>query len=213
MRKRLGTSLAAGTLAAALCLASPPAMAAGTWTVTGGPSFTGTVSSGTTFTLADTTSGLSFTCTVVTATGTVTDQSGGANTAIGHVTSITFKCQGPLGSTATGTQKVGTVATINAISFNGGVTTLTITGVDIVMTISSFIGACTAEIKGIAGAKYTNSSHLLQFTTAGDSLSVTSASGACTGIIKVHDVITISSGTGGITLTGSPTGLIQISQP
>ncbi len=212
MRKRLGAILAAGTLLAALCQASPPAMAAGTWTVTGGPNFTGTASSGTTFTITDTTSGASFTCTVVTVTGTVIDQSGGAN-AIGHVTSITFKCQGPLGSTATGTLKVGTTATINASTFSGGVTTLTFTGVDIVMTINSLIGTCTAEIKGTAGAKYTNSSHLLQFTTAGDSLSVTSASGACTGIIKVHDVITISSGTGGITLTGSPTSSIQISQP
>ncbi len=88
-----------------------------------------------------------------------------------------------------------------------------ITGFDEIMTISSILGTCTAEIKGTAGFKYTNSTKLLQLTTAGDSLTVTSTSGSCAGIIKTNDNFTISTGTGGITIIGSPTSPIQISQP
>ncbi len=107
----------------------------------------------------------------------------------------------------------GTISTLNAVSFAGGVTTGTITGVDHILTISSFLGTCTAEVKGTAGAKYTNSSKLLQFVTTGDSLTVTSTSGSCAGIIKVGDVVTFASGTGGETVTGSPTAVISVSQP
>ncbi len=223
MRKQLmRTLLVAGTAAAAVTLAVPAAMAAGTWTVTGGPNFTSSASTGTTFTLSDTTSGLSFTCTVGTGAGTVTDQTSNANTAIGHITSSGFgsstkKCNGPLSSTGTDTQKAGTTSVLNAGTFSGGVTTGTITAVDHVLTISSFLGTCTAEVKGTAGAKYTNSSHLLQFITTGDSLKVTSVSGACSGIISVNDVVTFASGTGGETVTGTTnTGTsspITVSQP
>ncbi|HET9899200.1 MAG TPA: hypothetical protein VFQ44_30105 [Streptosporangiaceae bacterium] len=219
MRKQLiRTLLAAGTTAAALTLAVPAAMAAGTWTVTGGPSFTSAAATGTTFTLSDTTSGLSFTCTVGASVGTVTVQNGSTNTAIGHVTSSSFgssahKCNGPLGSTGTSTQTSGTTATLNAVSFASGVTTGTITGVDHTLTISSFLGTCTARVKGTAGTKYNNSSHLLQFTTTNDNLKVVSTSGSCSGIIKTNDVVTFSSGSGGETVTGSPTPSIQVSQP
>jgi hypothetical protein len=81
------------------------------------------------------------------------------------------------------------------------------------MTISSILGTCTAEVKGTAGITYTNSSDLLKFTTAGDSLKVTSVSGSCSGIINVNDVVTFNSGSGGETVTGSPTNPIQVSQP
>ena len=201
MRKYLArTLLVAGTAAVAASLSIPAAMAAGTWTVTGGPNFTSAAAPSTTFTLSDTTSGLSFTCTVGTGVGTVTDQAGSLNTAIGSITGSTFgssahKCNGPLGSTGTDTQKAMTVSTLNAVSYVAatGVTTGTITNVDHVLTINA-IGTCTAEVKGTAGATYTNSSHLLKFITAGDSLKVTSTSGACTGIIKTNDVVTFSSG-------------------
>lgn len=219
MRKQLArTLLVAGTAVAAMGLAVPAAMASGTWTVTGGTSFTSAASSGTTFTLTDATSSTSFTCTVGTGTGTVVNQSGSANTAVGSITASTFgssahKCSGPLGSTGTDTQVAGTTSTINAGSFASGKTTGTITGIQHTVSISSILGTCTATVKGTAGITYTNSSHLLQFTTAGDSLTVTAASGSCLGIIKVNDVVTFSSGTGGETVTGSPTASIQISQP
>ncbi|SRR5712691_92489 len=217
MRKQLArTFLVAGTVVAAMGLAVPAAMAATTWTVTGGPSYTATASSGTTFTLTDTTHSATFTCTVGTAAGSVTDQTSGPSP-FGTVTSSAFgssthKCSGPLGSTGTSTQKAGTTASINGISFSGGVTTGTISGIDHLFTASAFGINCTAEVTGTAGVKFTNSSHLLQFTTTGDSLTVKSASG-CAGIIQTGDNVTFSSGSGGETVTGSPTSSIQISSP
>ncbi len=213
-RQLISTFLAAGAIAVAMTLSSPAAMAAGTWTVTGGPSYTATQAAGTTFTQRDVTSGVSFTCTLATARGTVVDETMGTVTSVGTFTGFTFThCTGPLGSTVTKTQKSGTTATITATTSAAGVTTGVITGIDEILAITTVLGACTAEIKGTAGFTYTNSSDLLKFTTAGDSLKVTSAVGACEGIIKVNDVITISSGTGGETVTGSPTNPIQISQP
>ncbi len=221
MRKQLlRTLLVAGTAAAAVSLAVPAAMAAGNWTVTGGANFTSTAAAGTTFTLSDTTSGLSFTCTVGTGTGTVHDQPSGPNTAVGTITAATFgsaahKCNGPLGSTGTDTQKAGTVSTLNAVSYvaGTGTTTGTITGVDHVLTISSFLGTCTAEVKGTAAGTYTNGTKLLAFITAGDNLAVTSATGSCAGIIKVNDKVTFTSGSGGETVTGNPTNPIVITSP
>ena len=197
-------------------LAVPAAMAAGTWTVTGGPSYTASASAGTTFTLTDTTHPNAFTCSVGTAAGSVTDQTSGPSP-FGSVTNSTFGdsthlCRGPLGSTGSSSQKGGTTASINGISFSGGVTTGTISGVDQLFTASAFGINCTAEVKGMAGVTYTNSSHLLQFTTAGDNLTVVNAVG-CTGIIQFGDNVTFSSGFGGETVTGFRTSSIQISSP
>jgi len=219
MRKQFARAfVVAGTVAAAMSLAVPAAMAAGTWTVSGGSSFTSVQSSGTTFTLKDTTANLSFTCTVGTAKGTVKDQTKSTNTKIGSITGSTFgssskKCSGPLGSTGTDSQKSGTTATLNAGSYKSPVTTGTVTGVDHVMTISSILGTCTAEVKGTAGVTYNNTSHHLAFTTSGDSLKVTSTSGSCAGIIKTNDKVTFTSGSGGETVTGSPNKTIKVSQP
>jgi hypothetical protein len=219
MHMRLARTLVVtGTVGAALSLAIPAAMAAGTWTITGGTNFTSTASSGTKFTLTDKTAGVSFTCTVGTGSGTVTDETHGTKTAIGSIKASTFgsstkKCTGPLDSTGTDTQKSGTTSTLNVASFKSGKTTGTVTGIDHVLTAKSPFGTCTAEVKGTAGVTYTNSSRLLQFTTTGDNLKVTSTSGICAGIIKVNDVVTFTSGTGGETVTGSPKNPIQISQP
>lgn len=219
MRTKLTkTIFATGTVAAALCLGIPAAMAAGTWTVSGGTTFTSKASSGTTFTLKDVTASQTFTCTVGTAKGTVTDETKGTKTAIGKITASTFgssttKCKGPLGSTGTDTQKSGTTSTLNVSSYSNGVTTGTVTGADQVTTIHSVLGTCTMEVKGTAGMTYTNSSRLLKFTTTHDSLKVTSTSGACGGIVNTNDVVTFSSGSGGETVTGSPVNPIKVSQP
>lgn len=210
--------LVAGTIVTIMGLAVPAAMASGTWTVTGGPNFSSTTSAGTTFTLTDTTAGLSFTCTVSTSSGTVTDETGSTNNVVGTVTATTFgnsshKCSGPMGSTGTDSQKAGTTETLNASSFSGGVTTGTITNVDQILTVSSTLGTCTAEIKGIAGATYNDSTRLVRYTTSGDSLRVASTSGSCAGIINANDVLTFSSASGGKTVTGSPVNPIQASQP
>jgi hypothetical protein len=219
MQRRLArTFIVAGTVSAALSLAIPAAMAAGTWTVKGGTNFSSTASSGTKFTLTDKTASVSFTCTVGTGSGTVTDETHGTKTAIGSIKASTFgsstkKCSGPLSSTGTDTQKSGTTSTLNVASYSNGVTTGTVTGVDHILTAHSPFGTCTAEVKGTAGVTYTNSSHLLKFTTTGDNLKITSTSGSCAGIIKTNDVVTFNSGSGGETVTGSPVNPIQISQP
>ncbi len=219
MRKHIArTLLVAGTAAAAMTIAVPAAMAAITVTVTGGPNFTSTASSGTTFTLTDGSN--TFHCTVGTGAGTVHDQSKGSPTGIGSITSATFgssahKCTGPLGSTGTDTQTSGTTTTLNVTSISGSVVTGTLTGVNHTVTINiPLIGTCTAVVKGTAGVTYNNTSSLLGFTTAGDSLSVTSTSGSCAGLVKVGDTVTFSSNSdGGETVTGSPTNPIQITTP
>ncbi len=214
------TLLAAGTIAVSMSLAVPAAVAAGTWTVTGGTRFTATESSGTTFTLTDNTAHLFFTCTVGAAGGTVINETSGTTTTIGTITSSSLgnpsvKCEGPLGSTSTASQKTGTTATLNVASYNSTtkVVTGTITNLDETMSISSILGTCTPEVKGTAGYTYNDNSSLLQFTTAGSSLTVSSTSGFCAGIIKANDQLALSSGSGGLTVVGSPTNPIVIRQP
>jgi hypothetical protein len=221
MRRQIVRLLAvASAVATTFGLAIPTAMASGTWTVTGGPNFSAVFSSGTTFTMTDATSNLSFTCTVGTETGTVTDQSSSANTAIGHITGSSLgnsahKCNGPLGWTLTATQPAGTTETLNAVSYDSAakVVTATITGTDLRETISSILGSCTAEIKGTFGVTYNDKTSELQFVIARDSAEITSTIGACAGIIAVDDQITFQSGSGGETITGSPSAPIAIEQP
>src|SRR5215469_11258503 len=100
MRKQLGrVILAAGTVAAALGLAIPAAVASGTWTVTGGPNFTATG----TVKISD--GANSFTCTA-TASGTVNDESHGTNTAFFTITKFTLtNCKGSFSSTGMGSNK------------------------------------------------------------------------------------------------------------
>jgi len=220
MRKQLArTLLVAGTAAVAMSLAVPAAMAVVTCTVTGGPNFTATAKAGTTVTVKDTVTGSTLTCTAAAAAGTVVDQNMSPNTVIGHVTSSTFgnaakKCNGPLGSTATSTHQTGP-APIIFVGYNPAtdIAALSITGVDQLLTISSVLGACAGEVKGMAGVTYNNGNQLLQFTTAGDNLEVTSTAGPCAGIIATGDVVTITSGASGETVTGAPVNPITIRQP
>ncbi|HET9899201.1 MAG TPA: hypothetical protein VFQ44_30110 [Streptosporangiaceae bacterium] len=98
-------------------------------------------------------------------------------------------------------------------NLSAGIVTLTITGVDFVLTINSLLGTCMAEIKGTLGAIYNNATHLLQFTAAGTNLKVVSTSGACAGILKVNDALTFTTGSGGWIITGSPDAWIEFAQP
>ncbi len=220
MRRRPARMLvAAGTIAVALGLAVPPAMAAGTWTVTGGTNFTMAFAPGTTFTLSDTTVGISFTCTAGTGAGTVINETSGTDTAIGSISNSTLgnaahKCNGPIETTFTAAQKSGDVETLNAVSYNSAtkIATGTITNIDLLLTIN-FLSTCAAEIKGTAGVTYDNTNSLLQFITAGDALEITSTSGGCAGLIATGDVVTFKSGTGGESIAGNPLNPITIEQP
>lgn len=207
-------ALAAMAIAVVVNVAQPVALAAGTWTVTGGANFTASASAGTTFTLTDSTSGLTITCTSGTLAGTVVDGTSSTNIVVGSITAAALgTCHGPLGTTCTIMKKTGTTGTINVTSFNGGTVTGTITNVDLIITCTTVLGTCTAEAKGTVGFDYKNSSSLLQYTTTGGQLTITSTSGACAGILRVGDVIVLSSGTLGLILTGSPVNPISISQP
>lgn len=210
MRKQLTRAiLVTGTVAAAVGLAVPAAMAAGTWTVTGGQNFTSAQASGATFKLADGSN--SFTCTVASGSGSVKDQSMSTNTQIGSITAASFSsCSGSFSSKGSDSQKAGTVSTLNVSSFSAPVTTGTITGVDHILTITSPI-SCSTEVQGTAGVTYNNNTHELNFTTAGDNLTVVGT--GCNGIINQGTHPTFSSSGGGEVVTGSPTNPIQISQP
>ena len=217
MRTQLAKiSLAATAVAALAVFTGPAALAAGTWTVTGGTSLSGAPASGTTFTFTDTANSQSLACTGGAIAGTVTDESGSANAAVSALTSLRFtSCTGPLGLSGSVAQATGTAATLNATSYNSGskLTTGTITSLNLNMTLSGALGTCAATIKGTAGITYSDTTLLLRFTTAGDSLKVTSTSGSCAGFVATGNPITLSSGTGGFILTGSPTNPIVIKQP
>jgi hypothetical protein len=215
MRKLLTRiSLAATATVVALSLGSQAAFAAGTWTVTGGPGFTGSPQPGTSFMFTDTTNGKTVSCTKAMFAGTITDQSGSTNTQIGSLSSFGFSsCTGPMGLAASATAGTGTTISVSAYNATTGTVTGTLLNVSLVFTITTILGVCTASIKGIAGFSYLNSSSLLRFTTAGDALQVTSISGSCAGLFARADVITLSSGTGGLIITGSPINPISIRQP
>src|SRR5262249_45638562 len=107
MRRQLAKLLVVtGTVAGALALAVPSAMAAGVWSVAGGLNWASVQAARTVFTLTDATTGVAVTCTVAAGTGTVVNQVRLANSTIGNITSSSFgnaatKCTGPLGSTGT----------------------------------------------------------------------------------------------------------------
>src|SRR5580658_3035001 len=184
MRKQLTrVLLAVGGATAVMVVAVPAAMASVHSTVTGAPTpvtgvapWTAVQAPGTTFTLTDTTSAQSITCTVGAATGTVMVVNG-LGTGFGTVNSSSFgsgaqPCNGPLGSIGMISQKAGTIAMSNLTSFANGVGTGTISGINEILTLNAPVGICTAEFVGTAGVTYTAATSLLQFTAAGDSLTV-----------------------------------------
>lgn len=199
--------LGGGVIAAALAVALP-ASAAGTWTVSGGTSWSASLQSGASVKLSDTTSGTSFTCTVSTAAGTIKNGTGLSGTGIGTVTSSTFgtsssKCSGSFGATGTATQVSGHTESIDAISYNSttGVTSGDVSNVAVTLSISDLFGSCTAVVTGTADSTYTNGTHVLAFTNAG-SLTVASATGSgCAGVIKAGDQSSYQTVSGGYLVT------------
>lgn len=206
MRKQLArATLVAGTVAAALCLSIPAALAAVTVTVSGGTSFTSTQTTGASFKLTDATTNQTFTCTKGSSAGTVTDGTH-ENNPFGSVTSNSFSsCTNGFVS-GSSSQKTGTTASLNGLTYSAPVETGTITNVDETLTIT---GICSTEVKGTAGVTYNNNTHVLAFTTAGDSLSVQNNN--CSPFVKSGDTVQFSGS--GETVTGSPVNPIQVSNP
>lgn len=185
MRKLTKSSIVVGAaLAAAVGFSTSPASAAGTWTVTGGGSFTAVATSPI---LTDTNTGTQLKCTKSNAAGSAANGTGLSGTAIASISSVTWtSCSGPAGISFTVTAQ-GLPWKLNAATYSAGVTTGTITGVK-----AHISGLCNADFNGpTAGStatltgKYTNSTHVL--TVSGGNLKAYNVSGICLGLINNGD--------------------------
>lgn len=184
-----GGVVTGAALAASLVLAISPASAAGTWTVTGGGAFTGT---STNTVLKDTVTGTTLTCKTSTATGTAANTTGASGTGIASIAGVTWTtCSGPLGITFTVTAD-NTPWALNAVSYSGGVTTGTLTGVEAHISglgcTATFAGA-SATTPATLDVTYTNSTHDLKVLGTGN-LHAYNVSGTCLGLINSGDATT-----------------------
>ncbi|CAG7630791.1 hypothetical protein [Actinacidiphila bryophytorum] len=182
------SSLVTGAaMAAAIGLAASPASAAGTWTVTGGGSFTASASHPI---LKDSNTGTTLDCTSSAASGSAANGTGLSGTNIATISGLSFTgCTGPAGISFTVAPQ-GLPWHLNAASYDGSdVTTGTLTGV-----IAKLSGLCNATFAGTTSstspatltATYTNSTHTLAIT--GGSLKAYSVSGICLGLINNNDL-------------------------
>lgn len=231
MKKLLGgIALAGGAAAMAVVLSATPAMAATTWTVTGGGNWTaGTgTASGNNTVLSDTTHPNTITCKpsgstpASQAAGTLPNGTG-LSSPLGTVTSLSFNnCSTVInGITIAATvTNSGFPWNINADSYSNGVTTGHISGVNSTVKISTFLGGCTINVTGDGTGKYTNSTGVLHMQQIGTTftLTVNSATGSlCNGVTK-GDTVTFDTppdtGTlGGYLVTNGSGGHPQITSP
>jgi len=176
-------------IAAALVLAAGTANASGSWTVTGGGSFSAT---STNSTLTDPSTGTQLKCTTSTANGGADNAVGRDGNQIAHIDSITWaSCSGPLGITFTVTAK-NLPWYLNAVSYSAPIVTGTLTGVE--ASIGGF--GCTADFGGAGGAgtpatldvQYNNTTHTLTVLGTGD-LTTYNVSGTCLGLLNNNDVV------------------------
>jgi hypothetical protein len=188
----------AAALAISLALALPASAALSNWS--------GSVASGSTINITDTTAGLTTTCT----TGAIAGTTQAGNPPVLAMTSFTLgssskRCTAPLGGTATFALASGISVPVNYTSYSGGIVAFSMASMKVVLTETGPAGTCTAQIAGSAGVTYNATDDLLQFTPAGDSLKVTDTSGGCAGLVKTGDVLTINSGSGGFIASHSGT--------
>lgn len=193
MRKRLTAVILGGGTALALALGTTAAMAVNaTWTVKPGGkiSFSGSAQ------VKDTKTGTIAKCTSVKMSGTVKSGSGLSGTGIGTLTSATFSnCNvGGIGVTVA---VKGLPWKLNATSFKSGVTTGTISGIELVASNP----ACSATLDGTAAGKhngvtkltYTNSTGKIALLGPGGNLHSYKVSG-CLGAIHNGDAQQASGG-------------------
>lgn len=190
MRKLTKSTIVAGAaLAAAVGFSTAPASAAGTWTVTGGGSFTAVATSPI---LTDTNTGTQLKCTRSNAAGSAANGTGLSGAAIASISSVTWtSCSGPAGISFAVTAQ-GLPWKLNAASYSAGTTTGTITGVK-----AHISGLCNADFNGptlgstaTLTGKYVNSTHVL--TVSGGNLKAYNVSGICLGLINNGDSATYS---------------------
>jgi hypothetical protein len=183
MNKRLSRILFVGGGAAAVVALSAGAAFAATWSISPAGNFIGSLNSGTTTSLKDTTSGVTLSCSKASSNGNVPKAGSGlSGKGIAKITKVTFgtstvKCTGPAGSTFTAVG-LNLPWSLNAVSYNasvdGGQTTGTITapgtgvggkitGTVLGVSCSATIGGTTAK-PAVASGLYDNKSRLLAIT-------------------------------------------------
>ncbi len=184
MRRSLENVAVAGiAVVTAIGLGAPPA-AASTWTVSSGGSFNATQILSVNF--KDTTTNQPISCSAWTALGNAPNGTGKPGTGIFTLNNGNIGgCSGPLGTSGTGTF----AATFNAVSYNTGTTTGTLTGIALTFSIHNILGTCNASVNGSANnVTYSNSGKLSVRSDFNPGLTVTSAAGyGCTGLMKVYD--------------------------
>jgi hypothetical protein len=185
------TAVAATALAAVVGFGTTQASAAGTWTVSGGGSFT---AKATTPTLKDTTTGATLSCTSSSAAGSAPNGTGLSGTPIATISSVSWvSCTGPLGISFSVTAK-NLPWSLNATSYNAstGTTTGSLTGVEAsisgTLCSASFAGTSATSPATLTGT-YVNSTHTL--TISGGNLHAWGVSG-CLGLINNGDAASYS---------------------
>lgn len=188
MWKRSGSILLASVATAAtIGLGAGQAFAAGGWSVSPGGNITGTAGK---TTLTDTATGTVLTCASAKATGTAKKGTGLPGNGIASIKTATFNnCMGPLGLTFT-VKTAHLPWSLNAKTFNSGVTHGTLTGIHATLTGSG----CSATVDGtgasadngqVAGT-YSNGTHRLKILASGGNLHVYNVKG-CFGLIHSGD--------------------------
>ena len=189
----------AAALTAALGVTT--ALAATTWTIKPGGAIT--AKSGTA-TFNDTRAGGLFTCTSLSADGTLKTGSGLAGANAGSISTLAFgRCTSPLGrfraprvDIVWTVQAAGLPWHLNLVSDDRGVARGTISHIEIKI---SFVSACSAVIDGTSGTakdgtvrfRYTNGTGHLTVLATGGNLHAYNVSG-CAGLVNNGDQVTIS---------------------
>jgi hypothetical protein len=183
-----GGLVTGAALAAALGLAISPASAAGSWTVTGGGPFT---ADSTNTLLTDNGTGTTLTCTDSTAAGTAANASGVDGDGIASISGVQWtSCSGPLNITFDVTAD-HTPWALNAVSYSGGVTTGTLSGVEAHISgltcTASFAGS-DASTPATLDVSYDNATHDLKVLGTGD-LHAYNVGAGCLGLIGTGDSV------------------------
>jgi hypothetical protein len=189
MRKRLtAVLLSAGAAALALSLGTSTAMAssATTWTVKPG----GAVSASGSGQVKDATTGTIAKCTSIKLSGTLKKGSGLPGAGIATLTKASFTgCT--IATVAITVTVHGLPWKLNAQSFKSGVTTGTISGIDLVATApgcsATLDGTGAGKNNGVTKATYTNSTGKIKLLGPGGNLHSYAVSG-CFGLVNNGDV-------------------------
>ena len=187
MHKRLtAVLLSSGAAALAVALGASTALAAdATWSVSPGGSFSfsgsGQVKDATTGTIAK--------CTSIKLSGTLKSGHGLSGTGLGTITTASFTgCT--IATVAIKVAVHGLPWKLNAVSFKSGVTTGTISGIDLVATApgcsATLDGTGAGKNNGVTKATYTNSTGKIKLLGPGGNLHSYAVSG-CFGLVNNND--------------------------